>query len=234
MRILVIGGSRASNVEDALEQRFASIEVKTVRTIGEIKIIGSAGERFDRVLLFEQAITKDGIELSSKEVHENTQEMIKELQNAMQNFDLVCIADSNIVIRTLLEETFEMKYRSVVVEIKSNSISANTLAALISKSIGELKRTYNNDVIDTSIYRGVDTVLWSNEIDRVDDWGIGERGGTSLDIDEGMEFDPLTGSWKAKVEEKEQVNETEKQIEEDKKPKRKTIFGNRRMGGHEK
>ena len=176
MKLLLIGGSKIKNAANALEQRFNTLETSIATNVEELTLFGNSGLRFDRILLFEQAITKDGEILDKKIIRERTQKFMGTMKELFDSFDVVGIADNNEVLQSLREEMFEIKHRAVVVKVKASALSANILAGIASRSVPDLREIYKEVDVDRSIYRSPSTVLWSSDIESDDDWDMASDG----------------------------------------------------------
>lgn len=172
MKILLVGGAKVNNAAKALMQRFNTIETSVASRPDEIELLGHSGMRYDRIIVFEQSLTRDGMDIDKKAIRERTQRVITAIKEAFDAFDLVGVADSTEVLQSLREEMFEIKHKAVVVKVRANSLSANILAGLVSKSIAELRELYKEVDVDRSIYKSASSVLWSSEVEKSDDWDI--------------------------------------------------------------
>ena len=237
MKVLLIGGKKIGNAALALEQRFSTLQARTADSAELIKTIGRGGERFDRIIIFEQAVTRDGQVIESRMIRESAQMFMDAIKDSFEAFDLVGVADDSTVLQVLKEEMFDIKHRAVTVKIKNNVLSASMLAAIASKSIGELRDIYQETDVDRSIYRSVSSVMWSSEIEKPEDWDLDMSDGrAAVKLNSGnMKFNPMTG----KFEEVQDEKVTGHNIESSdtgtvsvntstKKPKGRGLFGNRK------
>lgn len=234
MKVLIAGGNKAENAANVLKTRF-NVDVTMANTPEAIGLLGSAGSRMDRILVFEQAITADGLYIDKNNIRKRSQALIGAIKDNFDNFDMVCVADNHTVRQSMLEETFELKSRACVVYCKDNIMSASMLASLVGKTIVELVEQYKANEVDKSIYRGVDTVKWSSEIEQTSVWDDEEMVRTNsllnkkrqvkfnAETGEFEEIDPETGLTPSEVAKK--LAEEEKA----KTPKKKWLFGNKKL-----
>ena len=240
MKVLLIGGCKIDRAAEAVG-KMAGVDPITATNVDTIREFGSAGVRVDRVILFEQAITNDGIFIDKESVRKRTQSLIAAIRESFENFDLVCAADNIVVKQAMLEEIFELKSRACVIYCKDNRISTGTLAALIGETIINLIEQYKANEVDKSIYRSVKSVKWSSEVDHETLWdnaGIVASHNLIANTKD-VRFNEKTGKFeKVDVADNEQgggtpgdfatENRTE-HVEAEEKRKKKWLFGNRRL-----
>ena len=233
MKVLLIGGNKSENAASILRQRF-NIDVQLANTPDSITLMGSAGARVDRVMLFEQAITSDGLYIDKTSIRNRSQAIIGAVKEAFDNFDMVCIADNNVVRQSMLEEVFELKTRACVVYCKGNVISANMLATLAGKTIAELVEQYKANEVDKSIYKSVDDVKWSSEVEHSTVWDDEEIKRTNMltKTNDNMRMNLVTGEWEEVDPEtgltpSEAAAELAKQKQNE--PKKSWLFGNKKL-----
>lgn len=175
MKILILGGQKTKNVADALHKRYAQIEMKCMSGIDGMKEMVDSGETFDRVLLFEQAITEDGKYMDNKDVRKRSQTVIQMMKNGFGVFELVCAAESYAILQAFLEETYDIQHRSCTIEI-SPPYQLNMMAAFVGKSISTLKDEYPLQLDSSSIYKDDSGIRWSDELPSGDSWNIDASG----------------------------------------------------------
>lgn len=233
MKVLLVGGSKIERASEAVA-KMAGIDPITAKTVSTIKEYGSAGVRVERIILFEQAITNDGIYIDKQSIRKRTQEFIGAIKESFENFDLVCAADNTVVKQSMLEEVFELKSRACVIYCKDNRMSTSTLAALLGETILTLVEQYRANEVDKSIYRDVSSVKWSSEIEHETAWDNGAIASTHnlVDRTNNVWFNEKTGRFEELPDENNNKSggvEQKSVAEEAKKPKRSWFFGNKKL-----
>ena len=234
MKLLLVGGSKVDNAANVLTSRFPTMDVATTQTIEDIISRGKLSEHYERVLVFEQAMTADGTLMEGNAIRKRAQDFIGALREAFKDFDIVAVGDSHLILSLMSEELFEIKHRAVVAEVRAKAMTASILSALASKTVSELKTIYKEVGVNDDIYRKVDSVIWSTEATQEQDWGSeNEQSGAHVRLGKNVHYDVLTGQLiddSAQDEEPVDVGESaDKKNGNDKGKKRFGLFGNRKV-----
>lgn len=170
MRILICGGKRTENLIKALRNKYkAEISFCYEPLVRNINSVIARGETFDRAVIFEQSLSEDG-EITDRAVIGNTlSEALKAITNAYSQYELVFVAESKMMARTIKEETFEVRDISVVVLQLSSQYTVSFLAQLVQNELKDFDRgkvftleDVRQMMADESTYNDV---VWSDEVE---------------------------------------------------------------------
>ena len=233
MKFLIAGGVKIKAAADYIGQQF-NTEVIVVNEVKEIETYGSAGIRIDRALIFEAAISSDGYYIEENPLRKRTQEWINTLNENFDNYDLVCIANTHTVWQSMIEETFLMKYRAVVVFIDNNrSFQKTWLMQLAGDPMATIREKFHGDKIDKTVYVNPDEVEWSSEVERSYEMAVSSDS-SQIETDD-IVYNPVTGKWenvaKEVTAEAQANNGTQSAVKNGTKSEKKSgwLFGNRKL-----
>lgn len=143
MKVLVCGGAKTKNIVVGLEKKFGhiGIEFLVVNDIDSVEEIYGKGEYFDRALICEQGVTKDGL-------YRNEEEKVRgSICNFAVSASMHNMAGANYVFLTadmemaeiMHEELLPLRNDSVVV-VKASPYSIGFFSSLIATDLDKLDR----------------------------------------------------------------------------------------------
>ena len=244
MKVLVCGGAKTKNIVVGLEKKFGhvGIEFLVVNDIDNIEEIYGKGEYFDRALICEQGVTKDGL-------YRNEEERIRgSICNFAVSASMHNIAGANYVFLTadmemaeiMHEELLPLRNDSVVV-VKASPYSIGFFSSLIATDLDKLDSNivfkpvteedvdsldiFDNNVKETKEKQAEkDSYTFANDNESLEDFALSniednESDGMMLDGDEYRDIQPEKKNnnelKEAKTEEVEVEAEEEEEPEEE-------------------
>ena len=215
MKVLVCGGAKTKNIVVGLEKKFGhiGIEFLVVNDMDSIEEIYGKGEYFDRALICEQGVTKDGL-------YRNEEERIRgSICNFAVSASMHNMAGANYVFLTadmemaeiMHEELLPLRNDSVVV-VKASPYSIGFFSSLIATDLDKLDSNivfkpvteedvegldiFDNNVKETKEkHDEKDSYTFANDNESLEDFALSniednESDGMMLDGDEYRDIHP--------------------------------------------
>lgn len=215
MKVLVCGGAKTKNIVVGLEKKFGhiGIEFLVVNDMDSIEEIYGKGEYFDRALICEQGVTKDGL-------YRNEEERIRgSICNFAVSASMHNMAGANYVFLTadmemaeiMHEELLPLRNDSVVV-VKASPYSIGFFSSLIATDLDKLDSNivfkpvteedvegldiFDNNVKETKEkHDEKDSYTFANDNESLEDFALSniednESDGMMLDGDEYRDIQP--------------------------------------------
>lgn len=240
MKVLVCGGAKTKNIVIGLEKKFGhvGIEFLVVNDIDSIEEIYGKGEYFDRALICEQGVTKDGL-------YRNEEERIRgSICNFAVSASMHNMAGANYVFLTadmemaeiMHEELLPLRNDSVVV-VKASPYSIGFFSSLIATDLDKLDSNivfkpvteedvegldiFDNNVKETKEkHDEKDSYTFANDNESLEDFALSniednESDGMMLDGDEYRDIQPEKKDDKEVEEVKTEEEEVEAEEEDE-------------------
>ena len=133
MKVVLSGGEKTINIKTGVEKKFKSSgdEFIVEKYIEDIGSIFTRGDSFDRALITEQSLTKDGVITSEDEIRQRIGEFVEGvLRRDRKNESFVFLVQSEGMAELISDEVFNIRNSSAVV-IKEPPYSVSFFVNLI-------------------------------------------------------------------------------------------------------
>lgn len=140
MKIVLSGGVKTVNIRDGVAKKFQSSgdEFIVENFIDSIETIFTRGDSFDKALITEQSISKDGAIKSEEELRQRVNNFASSSANRnRKNESYVFLVQSEEMAELISDETFLIKNSSVVV-LKTPPYSVNFFVTLLVNDITKI------------------------------------------------------------------------------------------------
>lgn len=140
MKIVLSGGVKTVNIRDGVSKKFQSSgdEFIVENFIDSIETIFTRGDSFDKALITEQSISKDGSIKSEEELRQRVNNFASSSANRnRKNETYVFLVQSEEMAELIIDETFTIKNQSVVV-LKTPPYSVNFFVTLLVNDITKI------------------------------------------------------------------------------------------------
>lgn len=187
MKILLCGGAKTDNLIIALENRFKSgmsfCKEEFIRNIDNFIM---RGESFDRAIVFEQSISRDGYINDIATFRKDVSTFIDKLKENFSKYEIVFVTETRDKARMIIEETIDVAHISIVI-VKEPPYVTSFITQLVSTELRNFDKgiKFTQDDVRQMIEEenNEDDILWSDEIEM-------EKGETlSLDGEKGYDVE---------------------------------------------
>lgn len=140
MKIILSGGAKTINIKNGIEKKFKSSgdEVSVENYIEDIASTFSRGDTFDKALITEQSISRDGAIASEAELRQRVNDFAaSSAHRNRKNESYVFLVQSEAMAELISDETFMIKGSSVVV-LKTPPYSVNFFVTLLVNDITKI------------------------------------------------------------------------------------------------
>lgn len=139
MRVLMSGGIKTQNIVNAIAKKFKASgdEFIIVEYLEDINSIYSRGDYFDKAIIAEQSINRDGAVVDEYEIRQRLNNFVQDSVNRNKKVSFVFFTGSEDMANMIHEEILPIISHSAVV-VKQQPYFANFFTSLIVNDIGQL------------------------------------------------------------------------------------------------
>lgn len=216
MRVLLSGGKKTYNIIDGIRKKFTTSgdEFIVIEYLDDIMDMFSRGDYFDKAVIIEQSITRDGAITDEMQIRQRINKFSMDISKKVHKSNYVFLSQNKNIAGMIYDEILPIANDSAVV-FREPPYKATFFADLIVKEAADLPRDWvfepelavpevddfgfndepaNNDSVDTSdMELGMDLPeMPTNDVFGGDEYLIDDsnnRIGDNLDINEGIEAD---------------------------------------------
>ena len=211
MKVLISGGSKTSNIVNAISKRFedGGVEFEVVNFFNELENYYNKGKNFDKAIILEQSLNLDYNIVDEMELRNNINEFAKIVKEKSGGASFIFIAREDAVANTIHDEILEIRGHSAIV-VKEPKYTVSFFVTLISNDVDKLPEEIVFDAEEYARYLYKNNQVDDNKIEKEEnnkDADTDEYNTKYIDdIDRGIE--ELSSEWKGinlkKEESKEQ------------------------------
>ena len=216
MRVLLSGGKKTYNIIDGIRKKFTTSgdDFVVIEYLDDIMDMFSRGDYFDKAVIIEQSITRDGAITDEMQIRQRINKFSMDISKKVHKSNYVFLSQDRNIAGMIYDEILPIANDSAVV-LMGPPYKATFFADLIVKEAADLPRdwvfepelavpddedfgfndeTTNNDNVDTTdMDLGMDLPeMPTNDVFSGYDYPINDnntRIGDDLDINEGLEAD---------------------------------------------